>query len=1814
MTFPGHPGYDKPFIQDFQKRLQSDQVAQTKYDANFATRLSRNAQLGPHISPRTLLNATASNASPDAVRMMQNAAQDLSDQNLFQQEQKGIMSKLFNTLGDVREATYDAVLKRPIRTLTALGESSYSFINNYVFERDISPQERLMRVGRIASLPTLLSDRDALEAAKYTEFGTLVRYPSMQGSGFQLSKELQYKQLLNVMGFDEEGNPIDYSGRLYWDDAYTSTVVPEAYREAGQGGVRQFKQPATLGSFALTLTGKTKITPKGQIIMDKGIHPDSAAGSFISGTIDAIGELATDATVIAGKAVGAARTLVKGAKVARVSPEVAKTAKGSNLLSRLYSLGDSINDLPSTSRSWAEINALRNAADEDIMTLTAGISDPVARQQAIDMRRIVLQDAETRVWDADKLSEMIRTDERWQWIFGMLDSSRSITNVGERAEAIRTKLFRNRIDIDTAMRLANAQTMDDYRAVFLEAADTIKQGDQLLPDTFTDLMGVRSRLRSKVAQFAPGAPKPLTDISWDRFIMPPNAARGGYVGQFINGKIIDPVGSRLRRMFEYSPNVEIMVDGSAGQRANSVDGFRSFLNSLLPDDLDAGFKQQMMGRVNTAMANRPMDIEVLDATGNIVTRKVVAPQTRAGLREVEDMTYEVLTHYMKKKGLSDDEVRVVLDRVKDQRGRARAFAVDDIAQGVDYGQLQQLADDGLVDLDAIAAEITRTTGVPADRNSIAVIGAAMVNELYNHTFALPDWREMRAIVENPMFTQLIRRGGVGKDGQLRFLVDLADTILNRGWKPLNLATVGYVARNILDSQLRLWLLDDPIASAFNRPFQWMRTVANKKAVNDILGQPMTREQLLDLAKAGVDEMTPSQKNFVSVMRAETWGSYAGMMESIQRTARTGGVKIVTKQSGVAEYGKAFIDSLRKINTDPLERIMASVGHLDPDDQVNVIMRYLMDPKNEVGQHVQIQLLAAAEQRGLVVGVTGPMTKTTRSKMLTKLDLSTQQARQDYLRGLIDTAVRGRVERYSQVPELQAMMVQNALPVVQANGRATVQLVPATSDFFSNISRRTWGDVADFETSIGGIYIDPAGNVPYYVIGFRQGPGQIDLAEVIELRTIKGSAGQTQLAWDKRVPGFNPDTRNVVRALSGEKNPSLADVFPEALISFEYGTVDKLLDGWKNIVDSVFVHGIPIPKTGGKRIPTIGRTEQRFERLPIFRQFKWGEYEKYYDLLSADELRRAVSIIEREAKVMKMSPNDYMGDMRTLKERVPGPLFKQGRFERLQELAAQAPDGRVGYSLEQLENVASAVAVRRMRETFYDMPKKFNLEDAAVVSLMYQFIAATRVIGAWWVGSFAKHPLKAYRVARALNGIQDLNLPGDAEIGGIYPHPVTDQFVFRHPLGFAGRHAYNYLSGASRSAGGDVTPILESQVRGLNIGLAGLPQANPVGQLAIGSVLSGIKILTGPSESYDAVRQLLLPFEQLQTEKTVSERLLPGWFIKITNGLKAMTPTQLSAMMIREQNDAASALMATGRYDRTKTDDVIALENDAKRMAVVMVILGGLSQFVGPASGNPDYVIKLNGIDTHAAMLAAELQRMKEEDYETATARFIETFGENALMYVTGKTKTIPEAQGVLYTEQYKRWLEGNKSTVAAYESGIGHYFGPVEEEDEFAFAVRSALLDAGKTRYMTPIEKLRASEYAIGATYYRAFREKFPERGLTPEQTKILRDYRNFLESRFIGYNKRFTVGSFDTKIDDLERIVNDGKFKDSELYNPLLQYLAMRRVLLAQSGRTSFRSQAATPFREELQRLGDELSVMNPTFARLYDRVLSQETDPVGQ
>jgi len=67
-------------------------------------------------------------------------------------------------------------------------------------------------------------------------------------------------------------------------------------------------------------------------------------------------------------------------------------------------------------------------------------------------------------------------------------------------------------------------------------------------------------------------------------------------------------------------------------------------------------------------------------------------------------------------------------------------------------------------------------------------------------------------------------------------------------------------------------------------------------------------------------------------------------------------------------------------------------------------------------------------------------------------------------------------------------------------------------------------------------------------------------------------------------------------------------------------------------------------------------------------------------------------------------------------------------------------------------------------------------------------------------------------------------------------------------------------------------------------------------------------------------------------------------------------------------------------------------------------------------------------------------------------------------------------------------------------------------------------------------------------------------------------------------------------------------------LVAPLKKYIAIRNSLLEANGRTTFRSKAMTGARSQLDQFAESLiREGNPEFQRLYDRVLSQETDLAG-
>jgi hypothetical protein len=1699
----------------------------------------------------------------------------------------------------IANEAYDA-LKTSSRYLTATGESAYSFANNYLLERGISEAEFAQRFGKILAAPALLFfDEDTKRAAKYTELGKLIRDGSRQGEGFFLPAQLQYEQMLEVMGISPDGQPVDYAGRNFFDDAYVKAPIGELY-----GRPQMMKQPATLGGYITALP--RKIRPDGTITSYKGLNPDSGLGSFFSGMIDGIFELVTDPTALGMEVVAGVKAIAKGAQIAgRVAPELVEAVEATSTIGKWLQLGRTANDLPSTSKTFAEIADARRVYQEDISAImqqraSKAISAKDARD-LMDLRNTVLKQAETDIWNKDALSEMIRTDSRFDDIFNLIDSSRVVQDVNQRAWVIRNKIFRNEISLEDAGKLAQQTSKDGYRQVLLEAADGLGRRESVLPEKITDFGGRTRRLVDKITG---GRVTP----DFDRYVMPPNVAWGSalpgtpalgstskYAGKIgLDTSTYTWVKDRFRHMFRVSPQVEIMVNGSAGQRADAVDNFYSFVSNLFPSSSDRMYVQQVMGRVQEAMTNKPRVVE--RRIGNkTVSQAITGEASRAGIKAVESITYDVLGEYMKKQGFDAYQIRDTLDKIKQARQVSRTYAVQN-GLPTDYGQLQKLAADGLIDLKAVANEIAKEIGVPVSPADLQVIGPAAIQEAFNHVLALPDWRQIKTIVEGKQgLGRLVRNPETGK---LTLGANGFDILVNDVWKPMTLANLGYFTRNIVEGNFRLYLADpDHVASLFDRPFQYWKIIKNKAGVQDIMGKWLTQDEIENLSQRIYETLTPSEKALKSVTTASSWGFASQHLDSLTNLVKTGAVNMINK-ADTSNYVIAASDAIRKMNADPLEALLARVRHLPPSQQVNVAMEYLY--KSEEGAHVQSRFLEMVQDYGLTIGPGQRIGKyPIGAQTLAKLNLNNKTQRQAFFRGLIETQLRGRVEQMSAVPELRPLIGLNAVPKLGPNNRAIVSMERVTNAFRRNVDKWPYGNKPLAENMIGGVFYKPYSRKAYYIDDIvRQGPkGGVINAKLIELEIvntdiIKNRDFDFMTGWMPRAEGYTKEMANVVRELAKSTDPQVVAAFPEILPTFSRTArdVSGLRNQWRGFVDAIF-SGV------------MGKGVNALEKLPAFRQFKWGIYEEYYDALSGVAINDAIRSIRAKSAEIGMSPDDYMGGIK-------------GRFDNLISLQKQTDALKEGYTLEQMDNFAASLAERKMRNLFYDMPQKLNLETSAGVSALFQFIAATRVIMTDMARLASKRPDKTYRIARALNGTMELDLPGETERGIVYTHPVTGKYVFRHPFGFASRAAFNLLSDVD--TGGAVTPILESQVQGLNIGLVGVPQANPIGQIGIGKVLDLAESFTGPdSKGIEDLRKTLLPFESLQAEKTVAERLTPTWMYKTIQGINAMAFGKRSDAIKREILDAGAALSLTGKYDLNSAEGLAKLEDDAAKLGLTMYMFGAASTFAGPASANPDYIVTVKDIDVHMGSLASELQKMRDADPEGAALRWIDTFGEEALIFLAGKVKMSKDARGILYTPGYLSWLKENQSDINKYEGSVPYFFGPNEDVSEYEFGLRTYLLQGGKARYADISERALAAQYVAGSSYYRYVRNRLPVY-LSDEQQAQLRVIRDDLNKRYRGFTAvKYATEDFAINLKTIRLILEENTFSDSELIEPLREYMAYRDAFIAELqkfGLTTLRSSRAAPFRLALDARGEELARNNVSFRRLYDNLLSSETDPAGE
>jgi hypothetical protein len=168
--------------------------------------------------------------------------------------------------------------------------------------------------------------------------------------------------------------------------------------------------------------------------------------------------------------------------------------------------------------------------------------------------------------------------------------------------------------------------------------------------------------------------------------------------------------------------------------------------------------------------------------------------------------------------------------------------------------------------------------------------------------------------------------------------------------------------------------------------------------------------------------------------------------------------------------------------------------------------------------------------------------------------------------------------------------------------------------------------------------------------------------------------------------------------------------------------------------------------------------------------------------------------------------------------------------------------------------------------------------------------------------------------------------------------------------------------------------------------------------------------------------------------------------------------------------------------------------------------------------------------------------------------------------------------------------------------------------DNFSFEVWSRQVREGKRRRLTDREIVALAQYRAASAQYRELRAKLPPTPTT-EQKAWLKKWRVQLNKEYPGFPvvAEFNPGEFPAQIEQMKRMVNEASLADNEVAGALKTYLQKRDeglASLASEGYTTLASQAASPVRDWLAGIGRALVEDVPEFARVYDRLLSNEVE----
>lgn len=613
---------------------------------------------------------------------------------------------------------------------------------------------------------------------------------------------------------------------------------------------------------------------------------------------------------------------------------------------------------------------------------------------------------------------------------------------------------------------------------------------------------------------------------------------------------------RQSRLLTEVPD-SLVIHGSSADRVKAIKDYGNYLNTIKGGFTDTPEGEKLMKQIFNAYSDT----------------------SKAGVDAARDVFEGTVKTLMEAEGADKQIIDDIFTKARAWRDETKAYFVNEAGDPTDAGFVQALISSGAID----PAQFGNLT--PQQISQFVLHGPGSVVELLDSAHVLPDVRAIRRVTGNVFVKKAIMQG---KTGDARDAVAVAEYLQNKVWKPLTLATGGYIMRNMFDAQIRMATIGKE--GFFNHPLRYIQWAAGKKGAERIIGRNF--DELLQGGANNFDDVT---NYYQQALQISLGRSLDDVVPSQVRAVKNGSYKIVSRMAEPELWVNGLRDELIQMSKDTLENAVSK--GIPTDDLIDYLRT---DPKGrEALKQIEDYL------RG---GVN--LAKESGYSQKVKITNVTD----DVLREWIDRLAKGRVTlKTGGDAELMMAVSYRRVPLQETFDEAISNIKP--SQIIDGPRKPGRGSLIDMgktpngEQILGVVTNEAGGRWQIQRVSTNQFTGVgVDADEL-----VRGRTELTKLIQDKK------DIANL---------PAKVKYAETTRIDEAKNPLDRMLrrgTDW-------FFHQV-----------YENRVVNKLERSPVYRQFYYEKVANNVDSLTTAEAKKLVQDIKDQAFALnEMKPWDYVG--------------------------------------------------------------------------------------------------------------------------------------------------------------------------------------------------------------------------------------------------------------------------------------------------------------------------------------------------------------------------------------------------------------------------------------------------------------------------------------------------------------------------------------------------------------------------------------------